>query len=575
MTERNSELVPSPRIGEVTMYRTPRHPAPIDLKLDANEGSLPPSNVFDAVLEAGVSDVQRYPDAGALEATLADRLGITAERVLVTAGADDGIERAMRSVLAPGNEIVVPSPTFEMIDRYVKLNGATVLEIPWVEGRFPVGAVIESVTERTRMILVVTPNSPTGLVATCEDLRLLSAAVPRVLILVDLAYIDFADDDLTVPALALPNAVIVRTFSKAWGLAGLRVGWAAGSTEVIGWMRAAGHPYAVSSLSLKIAAKWLDSGEVDVGRFVGRVREERTALAEVFQRLEKDVLPSQANFILAEVPNGEWFRDGMAGMGIAVRIFPDNEALADRVRITLPGEASQFSRLTRAIETVLNPQALLFDVDDTLIDVTRSYRRATVETARAFGVEITCDEIAAAKARGNANNDWKLTRRMIADRGVEVTLEEVTEKFELLYQGTEEKPGYRILETLLIDRDMLEFLAARFKLGIVTGRPYRDAMNFLEAHGFSKLFATVVTMDDCPVKPSPKPVQLAMRRLGVDRAWMIGDTPDDILAARAAGALPIGVVAPADVPNAAREAMGRAGAARVFDTLIELKEIVK
>jgi histidinol-phosphate aminotransferase len=575
MTKRNSELVPSPLIREVTVYRKPGHPAPIDLRLDANEGSLPSPNVLDAVLEAGVSEVRTYPNPDALEATLAGRLGIAAERVLVTAGADDGIERAMRSVLAPGREIVIPSPTFEMVDRYARLNGATVREIPWLEGRFPVNAVLESVTERTRMIPVVTPNSPTGLVATGEDLRLLSAAAPGALLLVDLAYTDFADDDLTATALELPNAVVVRTFSKAWGLAGLRVGWAAGSTEVIGWMRAAGHPYAVSAPSLRIAATWLDSGEAEVRCFVERIRQERAALTAVLQRLGCDVLPSQANFILTEVPNGEWFRDGMAGMGIAVRIFPDSEVLADRVRITLPGDASQFERLTHAIETVLDPQALLFDVDDTLADVTQSYRRATVETARAFGVEITCDEITKAKARGNANNDWRLTKRMIANQGVEVTLEEVTEKFELLYQGTEEKPGLWTLETPLVDRGLIEFLAGRYKLGIVTGRPCRDAMTFLKAHGFSSLFATVITMDDGPVKPSPKPVQLAMQRLGIERAWMIGDTPDDIRAAREAGALPLGVVAPADAPDVARKAMGRAGAARVFDKLKELEEIVK
>jgi HAD superfamily hydrolase (TIGR01548 family) len=213
-------------------------------------------------------------------------------------------------------------------------------------------------------------------------------------------------------------------------------------------------------------------------------------------------------------------------------------------------------------------------MDDTLVDTSESYREAIRATAAAFGVELGQEEIGAAKAAGNANNDWELTRRLLAERGVERSLAEVTARFEQLYQGTADAPGLRARERLLLPRKALAELAGRLKLGIVTGRPRADAVAFLNEQGISELFATVVTMDDAPLKPSPEPVRLALERLGVTRAWMVGDTPDDVRAARAAGVVPLGVVAPLDETETAGPALFAAGAARVLDDLAAIKELL-
>ena len=565
---------PAPLLNGLETYKPPGHGAPVTLHLEGNEGQPPPPTVIESLITAGSESVRRYPDVEPLARRLADLTGVSLERVLVTAGGDDAIERAMRSVLAPGRELVLPVPTFEMMDHYGKMNGARIVEVPWLSGGYPLDQVLAAVNDRTAMIVVVSPNSPTGLVATAADLRALSERAPQALLLVDLAYTDFAETDLTSVALELPNAVVVRTLSKAWGLAGLRVGWAAGPPEMIGWMRAVGHPYAVSSPAVTLAAAGLDNGSEQVSAFVDRVRQERDELGGLLTKLGAEVLPSQANFVLACFADGEWVRDGLAGQGIAVRIFPGKEHLEECARITVPGKSDEFDRLTGALRTTLDPQALLFDVDDTLADVTASYRRATVATAAAFGVKVTFDDITEAKAAGNANNDWELTRRLVRTGGVEASLAEVTERFEAFYQGTKRQPGFHAEETLLVDRTLLARLADRIPLGVVTGRPRRDAKHFLENQGILDLFQTVITMDDGPLKPDPAPVRMAMAQLGVDRAWMIGDTPDDIRSARSAGALPLGVVAPADDPKVARPALCSAGAARVLGNLSELERLL-
>jgi HAD superfamily hydrolase (TIGR01548 family) len=220
------------------------------------------------------------------------------------------------------------------------------------------------------------------------------------------------------------------------------------------------------------------------------------------------------------------------------------------------------------------PDALLFDVDDTLVDTSSSYRRAAVMTADSYGVRVTLDDVSAAKAAGDANDDWLLTQRLIVARGVAAEYGEVKRIFEELYQGTATRRGLKLDETLLVARGALERWSTRFALGIVTGRPRVDALELLDRYGLRGVFSAVVTMDDGPLKPDPAPIRLAIERLGTGRAWMIGDTPDDVHAARAAGIPAIGVVARADEPRRARDALIGAGAAHVLDNLDELDALL-
>ncbi len=563
----------SPLLAGVERYDPPRHPAPVDLRLDGNEGAAPSSAALEAIAAAGPELLRRYPSTQGLEARIAGRIGLDPGRVLVTAGADDALERAIRSVLGPGRELLLPVPTFEMIERYAGLTGCEVRPVRWLGGPFPIEEMLGAVSGRTATIAVVTPNSPTGLVVGEEDLRRLATAAPRALLLVDLAYVEFADSDPTAAVLELPNAVVARSMSKAWGLAGARVGWAAGPRELIDWLRAAGHPYAVSGPSLAAAEERLEE-EREVRAFVARVREQREPLCELLRELGADPLPSQANFALAGFEDASWVRDALAGLGIAVRAFPGRDDLRDRLRITVPGDPGGWERLEHGLRTALDPEAILFDVDDTLADVGGSYRAATIATAESFGARITPEQITAAKAAGNANNDWELTWRLLEEAGREATLEEVTARFEELYQGAPGRPGLRDRETALVERPTLERLAARVRLGVVTGRPRRDAEQFLREQGIEDLFGAVVTMNDAPLKPDPAPVRLALERLGVERAWLVGDTPDDVRAARSAGVVPLGAIAPADDPAVARRALFAAGAARVLANAGQIEEVI-
>lgn len=351
-----SSPAPSPRVAGLRPYRRTLQGAAIDLRLDGNEGIAPPADLLEALRAEGPGILACYPDATRLEAAWAERFGVEPARVLATAGADEALERTLRAFLGPGRDLLLPVPTFEMLPRYAALAGGEVVPVDWPGGAFPVDAVLARCTPRTAVIAVVSPNNPTGAVATARDLQRLSGAVPGAVLLVDLAYGEFADVDLTAEALALPNAIVARTLSKAWGLAGVRAGCAVGAAALIEELRAAGSPYSVSGPAVALATAWLARGGPAVAAVVERVRVERRDLAGMLGAAGLDVASSQGNFVFARcggAARAEALVTGLAARGIAVRGFAGRAGLADAVRISCPADAAAFARLQQALAEVL------------------------------------------------------------------------------------------------------------------------------------------------------------------------------------------------------------------------------
>ncbi|MBN2802853.1 MAG: HAD-IA family hydrolase [Deltaproteobacteria bacterium] len=223
---------------------------------------------------------------------------------------------------------------------------------------------------------------------------------------------------------------------------------------------------------------------------------------------------------------------------------------------------------------MIKPSAIIFDIDDTLVDTTMSYRDSIIKTVESYGLTCSAEDISDIKMKGNANNDWQVSLDILSQKGIDATLEEVTEKFESIYQGTEQLAGLKQKEKLLVNIELLHELSQNFILGIVTGRPRKDAEEFLKINNIKNLFGAVVTMDDGPLKPDGFPVEKAMTILGVNDACMIGDTPDDIISAINAGAIPIGVIGPGDDPELARQAFIASGAQYILNSINDIIEIL-
>jgi len=562
-------------IDPTSAYAEPGHPAADVLRLDRNEGLLPSRDVLAELAQADPELLRRYPDVAELTSLLAARWKIAPERFVIAAGADEVIDRICRAYLAPGRTMLLPDPSFEMLDQYAALAGGELVRVPWPGDAFPTEGFLERINERTTVIAIVSPNNPTGGVATLADVQRIAAAAPDALVLLDHAYVEYADDDLTEAVLDLPNVVVARTFSKAWGLAGCRVGYGIGNPEIIAVLRAAGGPYPVAGPSVALAARQLLRGTAALATHVTRVREERELLTR--QLAARGLVPrrSQSNFVFVECSSRARFcASGLGALGVLVREFTGRPGITTALRITLPGDATGFQRLTNALDTVLAPQAIIFDLDGVLADVRESQRAAMIATAASYGVTVTMDDIERALRSGDAANDWIVTQRLIAARGADVDLASVTTNYQTRYLGTAGAPGLRVRERAIVPRTVLESLAQRLSLGVVTGRPREEARWFLDRAGLTGLFRTVICMEDAPRKPDPAPVRLARARLGVRRAWMVGNTPDDIRAAAGASVVPLGIVAPGDDLAATTIALNNAGAAGVLDKIADLEELL-
>ena len=573
-TKMDTGVKPIEAIKDLKAYQSEPISNQIRLKLDANEG---PSIDFDwsSVKD---SSLCRYPDRSGLERKLAERFGTSADQVLVTAGGDDAIDRVCRAFLCDDRNIVFPHPSFEMIRNYSLMTGSEVRFVEW-EQEFPYESVLQNVDSNTSVLAVVSPNNPTGNTVSADSLRQMARELPNVLLLVDQAYAEFEDvranDSLTHVVLnEIANGIVIRSFSKAWGLAGLRVGYALGSAVLIETLKRVGGPYSVSALSLAIVEDLLNKKPEGNVEYIERVKQERESLSKQLTRLNLTVAPSQGNFVYVDFSeskfDSQFVYSALVAQGILVRRIKSKNA----IRITCPGEADAFQTLSNTLERILNPQAIIFDMDGVLVDENPSYREAIRLTCQSFGKEVTVEEIANQKLCGDANNDWIFTQRLLQSLGCDLEFETVKQRFEQIYQGDDTTPGVWDREVRLVDQQWLADLASRYPLAIVTGRPRNDAERFLRNENLEQYFTAIVCMEDGPRKPDPANVNSAMQQLGVERIWMIGDTPDDIGAARSAGQVAIGIVAPADEAEFATQKLQEAAATTIVNNLQEFEALL-
>ena len=345
---------PASRIRGLEPYRAEEAGPRIDLALDANEGAAPSASLLDVLRSASAEDLRRYPRAGGLEARIAERWGVAAERVVVTNGGDDAIDRVCRATLEPGRALVSHTPTFEMIHRSAVIAGGQVRAVPWFDGPFPLEDFVGAISPGVALVCLVSPNNPTGAVIGAHDVLAIVRAAAGVgaVTLVDLAYVEFAESDPTSDLLRQANVVVVRTCSKALGLAGVRVGYAIAPPAIAGWLRTVGGPYPVSAVSLMLAGAGLG---LDRSGYIRTVVAQREELRGLLAGLGCPALPSQANFVAAQFQDASGVRTGLRARGISVRSFPKAAGLGDLLRITLPGDDAGFARLAGALGDVLAP----------------------------------------------------------------------------------------------------------------------------------------------------------------------------------------------------------------------------
>lgn len=491
---------------------------------------------LEAIAKDGIGN--EYPDSRYPELTrlLAGYVGVGPGQIVLGNGADEAIDLLARAYVSDGDTVVISTPTFSFYGVAASMNGGRPVEVARnSDFSLDTRKLLEAAAkEDARILFVCNPNNPTADFTPIGKIRELAEGFGGI-VAVDEAYIEFSGGESAAGLIAeCPNIVVIRTLSKAFGLAGMRVGYLACSAEIAGQLNKLRQPYNINPVSERLAIAAL-SNIREVEENVRMLVAERERVASALWEMGFEVLPSSTNFLLVKCRGKEPQRiyDKLIRKGMVIRKFGGE--LSGMLRISMRGPEDN-NLLLGEFRKIYD--GVIFDIDGVLVDVSRSYREAIRQTVRATcGKEITMEDIEDIKKVPGSNNDWDVTYALakglrefggIDREGGEYA--GIKEKFQELYLG-----GLRDKEELLIERGTLDSLKeGGYRLGIVTSRPREEALYALREL-VPRYFPqeSIIALEDCDAqKPDGKPLLLAKERMGCRNPVYVGDTINDAIAAK-------------------------------------------
>jgi histidinol-phosphate aminotransferase len=307
------------------------------MRLDFNENTIACSPKVKEVLgRISAGALTRYPEREPVERIVAEHLGVAAEQVALTNGVDEAIHVLFEAFLDDGDELLLPVPTYTMYEVYASATDARAVTVQAAEDlQFPFERLLGAITARTKIVAIANPNSPSGSVATREQILEIARRAPDAVVLVDEAYFHFFGETVMDLVGSVPNLMVARTFSKAYGLAGLRLGVLAGPVELMKWVRRVLSPYSVNSLALACLPPALEDSAY-LEWYVGEVLAGREEFEAALDELRIRRWPSAANFVLVEIgaKHAEFVRLMSAG-GVLVRDRSNDPGCDGCVRVTI------------------------------------------------------------------------------------------------------------------------------------------------------------------------------------------------------------------------------------------------
>lgn len=526
-------------------------PYPVDLfdeegflKLDSNENDFGPSpKVLEALKNISSEDIKYYPYYGKLLQKLADFHEVNIKNVILTAGADEAISAIFSTFLEIGQTVLTIKPSFVMPRIYAKVNGLNFREISYKKKwKFPEDEFLKNIDENTDLIHLTTPNSPTGEVIGQEIIKKIVTTARDKIILIDETYANFCDISNLNLARKNENIFIVRSFSKDFALAGLRLGYVISSEENISNLRKYLSPYNVSNLSVKAGLAALN----DIGYFKKvkqELKQSKEMLIQGLKKLDNNIYPypSETNFLCVDFgQKAEFVYKKLLDNKIKVKYFKNIPLLENTMRITVPTVKN-----TKKILSVLEKKpAIIFDMDGVLIDASKSYRVAVQKTFEYFAKkEVSLEKISQTKKLGGLNNDWDLTEYLLKKEGLDISYDDIVRIFQNYYEKLAQ------IEKPLINTKFLDELSKNYNLAVFTGRLAEEAHYSLDKNNFTKYFYPIITMHDVGLsrqKPDSLGLEIIKEKIIADEIYYLGDTIDDMICAQKAGVKAIGVLPPQD-----------------------------
>ncbi|GAB3697030.1 histidinol-phosphate transaminase [Spirosoma flavus] len=345
-------------ILSLTPYSSARdeYTGTIGVFLDANENPFGSAIATERSTDA---DYNRYPDPHqwAIKEKLAPIKGVRTSQIFLGNGSDEPIDLLVRATCIPGEDnILIMPPTYGMYEVSASINDVQIVKVPLTpDFQVDTSAVLAAITEKTKLIWLCSPNNPSGNLLQREAIRSILEAADHSLVIVDEAYIDFADTlSWTTELDTYPNLVVLQTFSKAWGLAALRLGMCFASEELIQVLNKIKPPYNISAPTQQLALKALDN-EAEKNEMVAQILEQRRQLAEKLRSLPsvRAIHPSDANFLLVQFDQAKDVFEHLIEQQVIVRDRSKVILCADCLRISV-GTSDENERLMNVLQTMSN-----------------------------------------------------------------------------------------------------------------------------------------------------------------------------------------------------------------------------
>lgn len=532
-------LEPKKSVKEAQCYPTDLFYEDWLLKLDGNENNIGPSpKVIEALKNIDVKNIKFYPVYGQLINKIAALYNVAPECVLLTNGADEALSVIYQTYIEAGDEVISISPTFVMPKKYIELCSGIFKEIPYrKKWKFYASDLLSALNAKTKFFHLTTPNSPTGDVLSKSEI--LDFVKTGKGIVLDETYANYSNQTNFDLINDYDNLFVVKSFSKDYALAGLRLGYILSSPQNIEQLKKVISPYSVNSAAVIAGLASLED-RAHFEYVKKEINESKEILSTGLKNLGAKVYDGFGNFLLADFgQKADFVYKKLIKNQIKVKRYKNVPMLENCFRIAAPDKKG-----AHLILETLKPRTFFaFDMDGVLIDVEKSYRIAIEKTYEHFAKKpLGKKRIEEAKALGGLNCDWDLTKFLLETDGFDVELSQIINVFQNIYWDNGK--GLITREKLFITKETLEKLSQHANLAVFTGRPLAEALYTLKFFGIEDYFYPVIAKETLPPdkqKPDSLGLETIKQQVLYNEIFYAGDTIDDMKCASGANVKAIGV----------------------------------
>jgi len=573
-------ILPKKIVQELSAYSKPNEGRLAYIRLDFSENTRGYPDFY----PPGIPHewISAYPEYDHVTERIGDFFDVSSDSVLLANGSDEAIAIVAQTFIEPGVDVaIVSNPCFSMFPHTLALAGAILRAVPVKPDlSFDVAGIEKALQDKPKLAIFASPENPTGSMLDPDIVISWCRKYPDTLIVIDEAYVEFAPTTVLPRFGECDNLVVLRTFSKAWGMAGLRLGVILAHPTLIEYMLRVRQPYNVNAMAVHTVLALLDKKDEILAEVADIVRRRKWLAGELRKRNYR-VVEGHSNSVLISLGiNAEEFTDYCYKNGVLVRnrsggaqrytANGDNrngnhDPLWGLVR-ACAGTEEENERFLQLVDSFSERYGVIFDLDGTLVDTSQSFDATIKELVRRHSGDILSDsELSGLRAEGGFNDDWVATSELLKRRGINIPHAEIVKEATALYLEIAPKTEFPLFELELLNK-----ISSRYRTFIVTGRA-RHEYDPIWSDRLCSLFHRVYCLDDLPgLKPKPSPDYLLhlKKEFDIEYGVYVGNAVDDMWAARDAGLSRIGITT-----TLSAETLREAGAQIVIDGLEELEKV--